>query len=50
MKKRKIILPPPLGTSLPPADMGKTDTDPLGSWTGVPDNLNDTPVQDADDL
>ena len=25
-------------------------TDPLGSWTGVPEDENDTPVQDADDL
>ena len=26
------------------------DTDPLGMYTGVPKNPNDTPVQDADDL
>ena len=26
------------------------DTDPLGSWTGTPDDPDDTPVQDADDL
>lgn len=26
------------------------NTDPLGSWTGVPEDENDTPVQDADDL
>ena len=26
------------------------ETDPLGSWTGVPKDRNDRPVQDADDL
>ena len=26
------------------------DTDPLGSWTGVPEDPNDLPQQDADDL
>lgn len=25
-------------------------TDPQGSWTGIPDDLSETPVQDADDL
>lgn len=25
-------------------------TDPLGSWTGNPQDRNDVPVQDADDL
>jgi len=24
--------------------------DPLGSYTGVPENENETPIQDADDL
>ena len=24
--------------------------DPLGSWTGTPENKNEKPVQDADDL
>ncbi len=28
----------------------KTDTDVLGSWTGVPWDEHDMPVQDADDL
>ena len=30
----------------------KTDiqTDPLGSWTGVPEDRWDRPIQDADDL
>ena len=26
------------------------DTDPLGSWTGVPKDRYDRPIQDADDL
>ena len=26
------------------------NTDPQGSWTGVPDNPYEKPVQDADDL
>ncbi len=25
-------------------------TDPLGSWTGTPENPNEEPVQDVDDL
>ena len=25
-------------------------TDPLGSWTGKPENEHERPVQDADDL
>ena len=28
----------------------KSRTDPQGSWTGVPWDEDDTPVQDADDL
>ena len=30
--------------------MKETQTDPNGSWTGVPQNPFDKPVQDADDL
>ncbi len=26
------------------------NTDPLGSWTGAPDDPYDKPIQDADDL
>jgi hypothetical protein len=29
---------------------GKIVTDPMGTYTGVPANPYDTPVQDADDL
>ena len=28
----------------------QVDTDPLGSWTGVPADRNDVPTQDVDDL
>ena len=28
----------------------QVDTDPLGSWTGVPSDRNDVPTQDVDDL
>jgi hypothetical protein len=36
----------------PKADLdSRIITDPLGSWTGVPeDNFFDKPIQDADDL
>ena len=30
--------------------LGPDDEDPLGSWTGVPDEADETPTQDADDL
>lgn len=39
MKKTK-------GTYLDP----KIETDPLGSYTGLPTDPNDRPIQDADDL
>lgn len=29
---------------------GVSETDPLGMYTGVPQDPNDEPVQDADDL
>lgn len=28
----------------------RINTDPNGSWTGVPDNPKEVPIQDADDL
>ena len=31
-------------------DREPSKTDPFGSYTGVPEDKNDTPVQDADDL
>ena len=40
MKKGKEIKHPPVEGSM----------DPLGSYTGVPEDPKDIPVQDADDL
>lgn len=34
----------------PLASLQAEKTDPQGSWTGVPANREETPVQDADDL
>jgi len=32
-------------------EMGESiNTDPFGSWTGVPNDCYDKPIQDADDL
>ena len=43
--------PPQPGYTLPPSPlMVHSPTDPEGSWTGVPQNENEVPVQDADDL
>ena len=41
-------------TKFPPTDYLPEEeriiTDPLGSWTGVPQDEFDMPIQDADDL
>lgn len=34
----------------PLASFQAENTDPQGSWTGVPADREETPVQDADDL
>ena len=49
--KNKDLIP----VTFPSAPFGKlgldpTVTDPFGSYTGVPAEFKDTPVQDADDL
>ncbi len=44
-KRRKIKQNDPLETIQAPSF-----TDPQGSWTGVPLDPGETPVQDADDL
>lgn len=44
-KKKKIFLPP-----LPGIPFMRSDTDPQGSYTGVPEERLEKPVQDADDL
>ena len=48
MKKKnekKWVVPPP-----PPTNIAPFATDPYGSYTGLVLNLDDEPVQDADDL
>ena len=48
MKKKKPrmpLVPPP-----PPTNIAPIVTDPLGSYTGLVYDLDDKPVQDADDL
>ena len=43
-----------MGIGLDRGSMGRdillSDTDPYGSYTGVPENPDERPVQDADDL
>lgn len=42
---------PEPGYTLPPTPlMVKSPADPEGSWTGVPEQRSERPVQDADDL
>ncbi len=52
-KKKDLVLPPvpPLGMPIAPlgSDIPVT-TDPQGSYTGVPADPTEVPVQDADDL
>lgn len=45
--KKKLLLPQ-VGNPLD--SVGPVITDPLGSYTGVPADVLDKPVQDADDL
>lgn len=44
MKPKRKVKTKPL------ADLQAPDLDPQGSWTGVPADRSETPVQDADDL
>lgn len=50
MKEKDIV--PVMFPTAPFGRMGMdlTVTDPLGSYTGVPSEFRDIPVQDADDL
>ena len=50
MIQKKKPKPTPKVDKQPLARMENPKTDPQGSWTGIPENRNDTPVQDADDL
>ena len=40
----------PMGKAMAIAQDQFSKTDPLGSWTGVPADPAERPVQDADDL
>ena len=48
--KEELKIPafPPLGMPINP--LGPVITDPMGSYTGVPVDMMETPEQDADDL
>jgi len=48
-EKEKNIKRYPIGSLLRTSQEGIV-TDPLGSYTGVPTDLYEKPVQDADDL
>lgn len=49
MKKKVIpvIIP---GTGVGPSAINYKNADPFGSYTGRPEDPDETPVQDADDL
>ncbi|MBR3763466.1 MAG: hypothetical protein IKK57_02810 [Clostridia bacterium] len=49
-KKRPLKRPPDLVEAIICEQRKHDPTDVLGSWTGVPWDENDEPVQDADDL
>ena len=49
-QKEKKTNVAPLYESASFTEKSRIDTDPLGSWTGTPDDPDDTPVQDVDDL
>ena len=48
-KSKKIDLTP-TAKAMQTISMKDTVWDPFGSYTGVPKDENETPVQDADDL
>lgn len=50
MSERKRRRPRDLVEAIIDQQRRKDPTDVLGSWTGVPWDENDEPVQDADDL
>lgn len=51
-KKEKRFIPPsdPMVKAMALTDCKSSKTDPQGSWTGVPVDPYEKPVQDADDL
>ena len=50
MRNQPKKRPPDLTEAIIAEQRRKNPTDVLGSWTGVPWDENDEPVQDADDL
>lgn len=52
-KEKKLLIPPipsvPFNMGMP-AGIPVVITDPMGSYTGTPENPEEIPVQDADDL
>lgn len=50
MTKRPIRRPQDLVDAIIDSQRRRDPTDPLGSYTGVPWDEDDEPVQDADDL
>lgn len=46
-RKSKMLFTPDSLMGLQPQ---RIEVDPFGSYTGVPDDPSETPVQDADDL
>ena len=49
-KKREKLQKKVMAKPLEMASMKDSESDPQGSYTGIPLNPYDTPVQDADDL
>ena len=50
MKNRKMKKGDKSGNNGDEQKSDKISSDVLGSWTGIPENEYDKPVQDADDL
>ena len=49
-KEKRFIPSDPMASAMAITDGQSSPTDPQGSWTGVPTNPYEKPVQDADDL
>ncbi len=50
MKPEKETTPVDVDELVDALSEGSAQYDPNGSWTGVPQDANEKPVQDADDL
>lgn len=49
-EKRFVSSKDPMAKAMAMTDCQSARTDPQGSWTGVPADPEEKPVQDADDL